>query len=65
MLTNSKTSLKGVEWGSPKFYEIVAQTTSEHDFTVDKRRIDNLINKLKTNEGWEYLKTSVAEYYGH
>ena len=50
-------------WGSPEFNAEVEKGRPNELFEQDKQMIDEMIAKIQTSEGTEYLMRSVLSYF--
>ena len=50
-------------WGSPEFIAEVEKGRPNEAFEQDKQMIDEMIAKIQTSEGTEYLMRVVMSYF--
>lgn len=57
----SKYSLKGIDWGSEEFDEVMRRAERREVINEDIRIVDEAVAKIRTDEGWRYLMATVNE----
>lgn len=54
-------TLENVVWGSKEFHEVMKQARREEKVNNEIELIDELLIRLETDEGWDYLVESIKE----